>query len=185
MPTVKVVWISRDGPHYGKRLTEKVQIYMKNENIQICYQVCSTEELCQSDLELVQMARQATFTSYSPYSNFSVGAAVRLSNGEIIKGSNQENAAFGAGTCAERCAIFYAQAKFPDENIVVIAIAARGTNGEFTKDPISPCGICRQVLVEARKRAGKPVKVILYGADAVLIIEDVSNLMPFQFDAIV
>lgn len=158
---------------------------MKNENIQICYQVCSMEELCPSDLELVQMARQATFTSYSPYSNFSVGAAVRLSNGELIKGSNQENAAFGAGTCAERCAMFYAHAKFPNEYITEIAVAARGTNGEFTKNPISPCGICRQVLVEARKRAGLPVKVILYGADAVWIIEDVGYLMPFQFDTIV
>ena len=148
----------------------------------ISYVSCQLDELETADRLLVEAARQATYTSYAPYSHFSVGAAVRLTNGEVIQGSNQENAAYSAGTCAERCTMFYANAKFPDESIETIAIAARGTNGEFTKAPISPCGVCRQALVEAQLRAGKNLRVLLYGQDEILVINSISDMMPFQFD---
>ena len=124
---------------------------MKNLIVDIKYQSCQIEELAPEDKELVLASKQATYTSYSPYSHFSVGAAVRLSNGEIVSGSNQENAAFGAGTCAERCTMFYANARYPEEHICTIAIAARGVDGSFIKSPISPCGVCRQALIEAQK----------------------------------
>lgn len=158
---------------------------MENRNLTISYVSCRLDELEAADRELVEAACQATFTSYAPYSHFSVGAAVRLTNGEVIQGSNQENAAYSAGTCAERCTMFYANAKYPDESIETIAIAARGTNGEFTKAPISPCGVCRQALVEAQLRAGKNLRVLLFGENETFVINSISDMMPFQFDEIV
>ncbi len=109
---------------------------------------------------------------------------MRLTNGEVLSGSNQENAAFSAGTCAERCTMFYANAKFPDEAITTIAIAARSTNGDFTGAPISPCGVCRQALIEAQTRAKDKLRVIMYGKREVYIVESISDLLPFQFDEI-
>lgn len=158
---------------------------MKNLSLQISYQSCTMEELSAADQELVGAAKEATYTSYSPYSHFSVGAAVRLSNGEIVAGSNQENAAFGAGTCAERCTMFYANARYPEEHIQVIAIAARGVDGDFLQSPISPCGVCRQALIEAQTRGKEPIKVLLYGEREIYVLKSISDLLPFQFDEIV
>ena len=158
---------------------------MENRTLQITYQSVTLDELNEVDRHLVEQARQATYTSYAPYSHFSVGAAVLLDNGEVVAGSNQENAAFGAGTCAERSALFYAQSHYPDQPVRAIAIAARGVDGQFTAVPISPCGICRQVLVEVPTRAQHPVRVILYGENEIWSIASVSDLMPFQFDSIV
>ena len=158
---------------------------MENRTLQITYQSVTLDELNEVDRHLVEQARQATYTSYAPYSHFSVGAAVLLDNGEVVAGSNQENAALGAGTCAERSALFYAQSHYPDQPVRAIAIAARGVDGQFTAVPISPCGICRQVLVEVQTRAQYPVRVILYGENEIWSIASVSDLMPFQFDSIV
>lgn len=158
---------------------------MKDESIEIKYRISTIDELNVDDRLLVLAAKKATYSSYSPYSHFRVGVAVLLTNGEVIKGSNQENAAFGAGTCAERCAMFYANAAYPEEFITCIAIAARGTDGTFIENPISPCGICRQALLEAEIRAGKHIKVLMSGAHEVIIIDSLSQLLPFQFDAIV
>ena len=158
---------------------------MEKKNLTIPYQVAAYEELNESDKALVEAAREATYTSYAPYSNFHVGAAVRMSNNEIIKGSNQENAAFGAGTCAERTTMFYANAHLPEESIVEIAIAARGTNGDFTEAAIAPCGICRQALLEAQIRARKPIRALLYGKREIIMVDSISDLLPFQFDEIV
>lgn len=158
---------------------------MKNLIVDIKYQSCQIEELAPEDKELVLASKQATYTSYSPYSHFSVGAAVRLSNGEIVSGSNQENAAFGAGTCAERCTMFYANARYPEEHICTIAIAARGVDGSFIKSPISPCGVCRQALIEAQTRGKAPIKVLLYGEKEIYVLNSISDLLPFQFDEIV
>lgn len=157
---------------------------MTTRELKTTYTACSEEELAPADRELVDAAKQATYTSYAPYSRFSVGAAVRLTNGELLAGSNQENAAFSAGTCAERCTMFYANAKFPDEAIATIAIAARGTNGEFTAQPISPCGVCRQALIEAQTRAKGKLRVIMYGRREVYVVGSISDLLPFQFDEI-
>lgn len=110
---------------------------------------------------------------------------MRLTNGVIVSGSNQENAAFSAGTCAERCTMFYANAQYPDAPITTIAVAARGTNGEFTNSPISPCGVCRQALVEAQVRAKQPLRVLLFGQREVLVFDSITDLLPYQFDEIV
>lgn len=158
---------------------------MNTERIEIAFQSFAKDEVRDADQALVNAACQATYTSYAPYSNFKVGAAVLLDNGEIVKGSNQENAAFGAGTCAERCALFYAHAQWPDSKVVAIAISARGVTDEYLTQPISPCGVCRQALIEAQKRAGAPVRVILVGRDKVFVLNSVSDLLPFQFDEIV
>lgn len=158
---------------------------MENKELTISYQVLTYEELNESDKNLIDAAREATYTCYAPYSNFHVGAAVRMSNQEILKGSNQENAAFGAGTCAERTTLFYAHAHLPKESIEEIAIAARGTNDDFTISYIAPCGICRQALLEAEKRAQKPIRVLLYGKKEIIVVKSVSDLLPFQFNEIV
>ena len=158
---------------------------MKETKVDFSYLVYDLSELAGSDAALVEAARKATFSSYAPYSNFKVGAAVLLSNGTIVQGSNQENAAFGAGTCAERCALFYAHAQWPEETVCAIAVAARGTTDEFLEQPISPCGVCRQALIEAQMRAGHDVRVLMVGRDKVYALDSVSKLLPFQFDEIV
>lgn len=158
---------------------------MENKDFTISYQIFAYDELNEADKKLIDAAREATYTCYAPYSNFHVGAAVRMSNQEIIKGSNQENAAFGAGTCAERTTLFYAHAHLPNESVDEIAIAARGTNDEFTDSFIAPCGICRQALLEAEKRAQKPIRVLLYGKKEIIVVRSISDLLPLQFNEIV
>lgn len=158
---------------------------MEERTLTIKYQVCQIKDLGTDDRELVLQARKATYTSYAPYSLFSVGAALRMSGGATVSGSNQENAAFGAGTCAERCALFHAQAAFPEETVVAIAIAARGVNGLFTDEPVSPCGICRQALMEAQKRAKDTrIRVLLCGEREIIVANGINDLLPFAFDTI-
>lgn len=154
---------------------------MKTLDINIPVRQLTYEELDQSDRELVMAARKATYRSYSPYSHFSVGAAIRLSDGTVIEGSNQENAAFPSGICAERTACYYAHASNPDTAFDTIAIAARGTDGEFLTHPISPCGACRQALLEYETLAGHGVRVILAAADHVYVLDSVGSLLPLAF----
>ena len=130
----------------------------------------SIEELSPSERSLVEAAREATSRSYAPYSHFHVGAAILLDNGETVTGSNQENAAFPSGTCAERTACYYAHSRYPDSRFAAIAIAARGTDGEELAQPIAPCGACRQALLEYETLAGRDVKVILTARDKVYIL---------------
>ncbi len=130
--------------------------------------------------ELVEKAKSATQKAYAPYSKFNVGAAVLLKNNEVVLGNNQENAAYPSGTCAERTAIFYANAKYPDVPVDKIAIASF-TNDDFTDDPITPCGSCRQVLCETEVRFGTPITVVLYGKKKTYVVENVSSLMPLSF----
>ena len=141
----------------------------------------SVEELYQSDRVLLEQATIASQTSYSPYSTFQVGSAVRLSNGEILQGSNQENAAYSSGLCAERVALFYAQAKFPDVPVEAIAIYAR--SGEFKLDkPVTPCGSCRQVMAEYENRHGKKMRVIMGGDDGLVqVVDGIESLLPLMF----
>lgn len=154
---------------------------MKDLVIHIPVRVWQWEELAEEDRHLLMSAREATSTSYSPYSHFSVGAAVLLDNGEIVSGSNQENAAYPSGTCAERCAMFYANARYPQVAPKAIAIAARGTDGAFLASPISPCGACRQVLIETQRRYGRPLRVLLYGSEGTFELESVEHLLPLTF----
>lgn len=140
-------------------------------------------ELSEVEQQLVTAAKQATYRSYAPYSNFCVGAAVLMANGEIITGNNQENCAYPSGLCAERTTLFYANSCYPQTAVNILCIAARNTNGEFTKSPISPCGACRQVMLETEHRFGQAIKVMLYGTDGTYIIENVRDLLPVGFDS--
>lgn len=139
------------------------------------------EELSLEEKVLIDAAKEATYGSYAPYSNFNVGAALLLKDGTIVKGANQENAAFGAGTCAERSAIFGAQANFPELAVDAIAIAARNAEG-FLKKPISPCGICRQAIVELEQRYKQKVRIMMYGEEIIYIVDSVKDLLPLCFE---
>ena len=141
---------------------------------------CQLEELNEAEQQLVRKAMQATDNSYSPYSHFRVGAAIRLKDGSEIIGANQENAAYPVTLCAERTAIFAAQAQHPEQSIEAIAIAARNDNG-FTEDPVTPCGSCRQVILEIEKRYGRPMKIYLYGTKGIYVIDTVRDLLPLCF----
>ena len=133
---------------------------MKEKIISTRIDVCSYDELTDIDKELVDLAKQATKNAYAPYSKFHVGAALLLTNGVIVKGNNQENAAFPSGTCAERTAIYYAHATYPEETVETLAIAAF-FEGKFLDVPVSPCGACRQAILEYETLAKKPIKIIL------------------------
>lgn len=143
--------------------------------------VCGYDELTDADRALVDAAREATSRSYSPYSHFAVGAALRLANGETVTGSNQENVAYPSGTCAERTTAFYASARYPGVAFDTLAIAAVGTDGRFTEPPTAPCGACRQALLEYETRAGHPLRVILAGRDTIYTAPSIRSLMPLAF----
>ncbi len=139
------------------------------------------EELPQDEQFLLQKAIESTNNSYAPHSHFCVGAALQLENGVVLPGCNQENAAFPAGLCAERSAIFAAGAQYPDIAVLKLAIAARDTSGELTEEPVSPCGTCRQVIIETETRFGKPVRILLYGRRRIYVMDGIKNLMPLSF----
>ena len=154
---------------------------MKKFDITITVKELQPEELEGTDRRLASLASEATHTSYSPYSRFSVGAAILLDNGEIVTGSNQENAATPSSLCAERTAAFYAPARYPEARFVAIAIAARDTTGKPLSQPISPCGACRQALLEFETLAGHDVRVILVGSSKCYIFPSVASTLPFCF----
>ncbi len=139
------------------------------------------EELSDDQRRLVDMARRYTHNSYAPYSKFCVGAAILLDNGEIICGANQENVAFPSGLCAERTACFSAGARFPQAKFKAIAVAARGTDGEELSEPITPCGACRQSLLEYEMLAGENVEVLLVGRNEIYQLPSVKSLLPLTF----
>lgn len=153
---------------------------MDTININTPVQVTTLQELSDEDRRLVEQARESTHRSYAPYSHFNVGAAIRLRGGEVITGSNQENAALSSGTCAERTACFYAHARHPELPFEAIAIAARDKDGEVA-NPISPCGSCRQALLEYETLSGQDVKVILAGRDKIYILPSIHSLLPLAF----
>lgn len=156
---------------------------MKEMVINTKVKVCTVDELSAADREVVDAARSATANSYAIYSHFNVGAAVRLANGVIVSGSNQENAAYPSGLCAERTTLFWANSQYPTQPVEVLAIAARNEQGELAM-PIPPCGACRQVILETEKRYSKAMRIILYGAKECYLIEDgVKALLPLSFDA--
>jgi cytidine deaminase len=149
-------------------------------NISTKIAVYPLEECTDIEKKLIAAAKHATEKSYAPYSNFKVGAALLLENGEIITGNNQENAAYPSGLCAERVAIFYANSIYPDQKVIAIAIAAF-TNNTFTKDAITPCGGCRQVLLEAEKRFGTPMRILMCGEESVYVVNSMKDLLPLSF----
>jgi len=139
------------------------------------------EKLIPSDNKLLEAAFEALQGSYAPYSEFHVGAAVLLGNGEIIKGSNQENTAYPSGLCAERVALFYANAKYPNEPVLALAITGKADHF-VTTAPITPCGSCRQVIAEIEKKQSSEIKVIMKGEKGVTqIVEGIKYLLPLVF----
>ena len=153
----------------------------QNKQLTINYSMYELSELTPEDRELVDKAMQMTEDSYAPYSNFHVGAALRLENGVVVGGCNQENAVYPAGLCAERVAVFSSQAQYPNTKILSLAIAARNTEGEFVSVPVSPCGSCRQVILEQEMRFGQPVRILLVGLNGVFIFNSIRDLLPFAF----
>ncbi|MBE9469419.1 MAG: cytidine deaminase [Bacteroidetes bacterium] len=141
----------------------------------------SIEELPEEQILIVNKAKEAAKKAYAPYSKFNVGACVLLKNGEFIQGNNQENAAYPSGLCAERVAMFYANAKYPDVAVKAIAICAY-SNSKFMSEPVPPCGSCRQVLLETEVRFNSPIKIILFGENRISIIENAKQLLPLSFD---
>ena len=157
---------------------------MTNKEIKIAYQEFdSLNELSQEDRLLAESAIDATSRSYAPYSNFNVGAALMFEDGKIIQGSNQENAAYPSGLCAERTALFYASSLRPDMPIMSLAIAA-SQNGKLCSLPATPCGACRQVMAQYQTKSGKPMAVLLVGGEKIWKFAYVDDLLPLVFNSI-
>ena len=153
---------------------------MKEKEIISKVRIYDYEELSEADRELIDKAKEATQTSYAPFSKSCVGAAARLSDGRIVTGSNQENAAFPSSLCAERTALFYANARYPEKSVEELAIAAYA-HGAFLKAPIPPCGACRQVILGVEERYGHPVRILLFGEEGTYVVDSVKALLPLQF----
>lgn len=144
--------------------------------------VWSPSDLSLADRELLNKAHEAAANAYAPYSQFHVGGAVRLADGTVVLGSNQENMAYPSGMCGERVAVFAAGAQHPGAVMVAVAIVSPSANA--IADAFMPCGGCRQVLVEAERRQGQAMRILLQVRDEdVMISESAVNLMPFAFEA--
>ena len=157
---------------------------MTNKEIKIAYiEYESLDQLDADDRRTADAAVEAISLSYAPYSRFNVGAAVMFEDGEIVKGANQENAAYPSGLCAERTALFYASASRPDKAMKILAIAA-GQEGKLCDSPATPCGACRQVMAQYQTKSGRPMAVILVGAKKIWKFEKVDDLLPLIFDSI-
>lgn len=153
---------------------------MRKMKIACEFDVYDNSELGVADLRLVEAAQAATSSSYAPYSHFHVGAAVMLASGRIVQGSNQENAAYGICQCAERNALFAAACGCPDDAPVAIAIAAR-VQGGFLARPVTPCGACRQAMLETEERYGRQLRILLYGTEGTWACHGIGNLLPLRF----
>jgi len=143
----------------------------------------SVEELSQEEQLLIKESKEATKNAYAPYSKFNVGAAVLLENGKIVTGTNQENAAYPSGLCAERVAIFYANSKYPNVPVKAIAVSAF-TNNNFVDKPVPPCGSCRQVISETENRYQTPIKIYLVSKDKITVVNDANMLLPLNFNGL-
>ncbi len=162
---------------------------MKDKEIKISFKVLEYGELSVTERELVDTAKAMTRHSYAPYSKFHVGAAILMEGGEIVTGSNQENAAYPSGTCAERTAAYWASSRYPGKKMCKLAVAAwtrlrhPDTDSDeecFQHMPISPCGACRQALLEYEALYGD-IEVILYGLDGIYVLPSVKSLLPLSF----
>jgi cytidine deaminase len=155
---------------------------MEIKKINISYEEYDENDtISSSDEKLIHEAVCALDGSYAPYSEFHVGAAVLLGNGVVIKGSNQENAAYPSGLCAERVALFYASSKYPNESVASLAITGK-SNHFVSTEPITPCGSCRQVIAEIEKKQGSKIRVIMKGEKGVTrVVEGIDSLLPMVF----
>lgn len=156
---------------------------MEKKELKICIEVAKDiEELPATEAKLVKNAKEAAQRAYSPYSKFSVGACLLLQNGVMVEGSNQENASYPCGCCAERTALHYAKSQYPNEKIIAIAIVAYDQNNLLLKDPVTPCGLCRQALLEYEIANQEPIKIIMNGANYTYIVNSATDLLPLSFD---
>ena len=153
---------------------------MKNIDLKITVEHFALEEMSAEERQLVEAAIAATNNSYAKYSHFHVGAALLMSDGSVVIGANQENAVFPLGLCAERTAIFAAQAQHPELSMKMLAIAARNEEG-LVRMPVSPCGSCRQVILEMEERYQQPIRILLYGTEGVYAVRSVRDLLPLCF----
>jgi len=153
---------------------------MNKKSVHIEYaEFTSLNELAEMDVTLINKALHIAKLSYSPYSKFPVGAALLLDNGEIFAGNNQENIAYPSGTCAERTVLNYVHANFPDHKIKAIAITALKS---ASSEPVTPCGFCRQVMVEMEQTQGEKIKVLLHKIDgSTYVFESALSLLPLAF----
>ncbi len=158
---------------------------MNKQAYQFSYDVYdSVNDLNEQDAWLVNEAREVTADAYAPYSNFNVGAVAKMATGEIVAGTNQENASYPVGLCAERVLLSSAATLYPNIAIDTIAISYHNMNGE-SKHPISPCGMCRQSLAEYEERVKQPIRLILSGMEGkVFIIEKANSLLPLSFGSV-
>lgn len=156
---------------------------MKKINITSTFTVYDSSAVLPSDVaSLMTKAVEIRKKAYAPYSKFRVGAALLLDNGEVIIGSNQENAAYPSGLCAERVAVFYAGAVYPEAKIVKMAISA-ASDSNTTASPIPPCGSCRQAIAEYESKQALPIEIYFMGeVGAVYKSDSLQNLLPFTFD---
>ena len=153
---------------------------MKEINLTSKIRAYKWDELSEEQQAVVAVAKEQVQRSYCPYSHFHVGAAALLANGEIIRGCNQENAAYPSGLCAERSALFAAGAQYPEVPVRRLAIACY-TGGHFTDEPGAPCGACRQVMLESEHRYGGKMEVLLYGDKETYVFESAADLLPLTF----
>lgn len=157
---------------------------VKQKKLTISYTEYNGEgELPESIKNLINIAKKTAKDAYAPYSKFMVGTAVLLANGKIISGNNQENSAYPSGLCAERVALFYANAKYPKVSIEAIAIAAFQNKKEVL-NPIYPCGACRQVIIESQSKQKTPIKLFFVGQKCVQSVSDASLMLPLEFNKV-
>ena len=155
---------------------------MEKKTLTIPYEeYASFAELPEADRALLEAAVDALKGSYAPYSRFNVGAAVRLADGTVMKGANQENAAYPSGLCAERTAMFAASAQHPGVAFESIALVC-SREGKLMSNPASPCGACRQVMAQYEREAGRPMRIILGSGGPILVFTGVASLMPLIFN---
>lgn len=155
---------------------------MRQFDIVVPVKAYQWNELTAEQQDLLTIAKAQTSNSYCPYSHFSVGAAALLANGTIVRGANQENAAYPSGLCAERSALFAAGANYPEQPVTMLAVACK-TGGHFLDQAGAPCGGCRQVMVETEQRYNQKMQILLYGEKETLVFESAKDMLPYIFDS--
>lgn len=140
----------------------------------------SIKDLSADEQRLTEAALTVAYNAYAPYSKFKVGAAILLDNGEVVTGSNQENAAYPSGLCAERVALFWAGSQFPDSGVKTMVIVSV-KDGELVSRIVAPCGACRQVINEASHRNKKNFSLLLVGKEGILKVDNANDLLPLSF----
>lgn len=155
---------------------------MKKKKFQFTYTVAENSSvLAKEDAALLQLARKTTRKAYAPYSRFNVACAAKLANGRTVVGSNQENASYPVGICAERALLATVGTQYNAEPVLILAVAYHSHTGN-SNQPVSPCGMCRQALSEYEKRTGTPIRLLLSGMEGpVYIIDTVKDLLPLAF----